>query len=272
MPARAYKPREKALVEGTVKLIYGSIYPYLEGRVFHDLPTLNAAIRVVLEIHNSTPFVGRNYSRREQFEEIERPVLGKLNPIRYELRKSVVLTVMKNGHIRLSQDAHYYSVPCQYIGKKVKVIYTSTEVDIYSNYTCIASHKRSYARFKYTTVDEHRPAHHRYSGDWNPEKFISEAVAIHKDVADYITKVLEHKTYPEQAYKSCAGILSFARRVGAKRLINACRWADSYGLYNYPAIEKILNNRQDELPLPEDDASLQGMPVHENIRGKEYFN
>lgn len=59
MPARAYKPRDKALVEGVVKLIYGSICPYLEGRVFHDLPTLNAAIRVALEIHNSTPFVGR---------------------------------------------------------------------------------------------------------------------------------------------------------------------------------------------------------------------
>ena len=91
-------------------------------------------------------------------------------------------------------------------------------------------------------------------------------------MADYITKVLEYKTYPEQAYKSCAGILSFGRRVGAKRLINAFRWADSYGLYNYPAIEKILNNRQDELPLPEDDAALQDMPQHENIRGKEYFN
>ncbi|WP_455674577.1 IS21 family transposase [Phocaeicola sp.] len=101
MPARAYKPRDKALVEGAVKLIYSSIYPCLEGRVFHDLPTLNAAIRVALEIHNNMSFVGRNYSRREQFEEIERPALGKLNPIRYELRKSTVLTVMKNGHVRL---------------------------------------------------------------------------------------------------------------------------------------------------------------------------
>lgn len=272
MPARAYKPRDKALVEGAVKLIYRSIYPCLEGRVFHDLPTLNSAIRVALEIHNNTPFVGRNYSRREQFEEVERSTLGKLNPICYELRKSAVLTVMKNGHIRLSQDAHYYSVPCQYIGRKVKVVYTSTDVDIYSNYTCIASHKRSYARFKYTTVDEHRPAHHRYTADWNPDKFISEAAAIHKDVADYISKVLENKPYPEQAYRSCAGILSFARRVGPKRLINACRWADSYGLYNYPAIEKILNNRQDEIPLPEDETTLRRIPSHENIRGKEYFN
>lgn len=272
MPARAYKPRDKALVEGAVKLIYRSIYPCLEGRIFHDLPTLNSAIRAALEIHNSPPFAGRNYNRREQFEEVGRSTLGKLNPIRYELRKSAVLTVMKNGHIRLSQDAHYYNILCQYIGRKVKVAYTSTDVDIYSNYTCIASHKRSYARFKYTTVDEHRPAHHRYTADWNPDKFISEAGVIHKDVADYISKVLENKPYPEQAYKSCVGILSFARRVGLQRLINACRWAGSYGLYNYPAIEKILNNRQDEIPLPEDKTTLRRIPSHENIWGKEYFN
>ena len=54
----------------------------------------------------------------------------------------------------------------------------------------------------------------------------------------------------------------------------ACRWASSHGLYNYPAIEEILKNRQDELPLEEneDDNERSDMPSHENIRGKEYYN
>ncbi|KAA6339006.1 hypothetical protein EZS27_013035 [termite gut metagenome] len=86
IPARAYKPRDKALVEGAVKLIYRSIYPKLEGRTFHDLTSINAAIRVALERHNNTPFSGRNYSRREQLEEIERDALRALNPIRYEIK------------------------------------------------------------------------------------------------------------------------------------------------------------------------------------------
>ncbi|KAA6309078.1 hypothetical protein EZS27_039362, partial [termite gut metagenome] len=60
------------------------------------------------------------------------------------------------------------------------------------------------------------------------------------------------------------------RRVGHKHLINACRWADSHGLYNYPAIERILNNRQDEVPL-EEDLSEQSTVSHRNIRGKEYY-
>lgn len=63
IPARAYRPRDKALVEGAVKLIYRSIYLRLEDRVFHNLKSLNAAIRVALEVHNNAPFSGRSYRR-----------------------------------------------------------------------------------------------------------------------------------------------------------------------------------------------------------------
>lgn len=272
IPARAYKPRDKALVEGAVKLIYRSIYLRLEDRVFHDLKSLNAAIRVALEVHNNAPFSGRSYSRRDQFEEIERMTLRGLNPIRYELKTQSIVTVMKNGHVRMSEDAHYYSVPCKYIGKKVKILYTSSLVEIYYRYEKLAEHPRSYARFKYTTDKDHLASHHREYADWNEEKFITEANAIHSDVGIYITKVMESKAHPEQAYKSARGILSFARRVGEKRLINACRWADSYGLYSYPAIDSILSTRQDEVPLEDESALDQEMPIHKNIRGKDYYN
>lgn len=271
IPTRAYKPRDKALVEGAVKLIYRSIYTRLDGRIFHDLGSLNAAIRVALEVHNNTPFSGRDYSRREQFEEIERMYLSGLNPIRYELKKQSVVTVMKNGHIKLSDDHHYYSVPSKYIGNKVKLLYTSLLVEVYYRYEKIAEHPRDYSRYRYTTITDHLASHHRYQTDWCAEKFISEAAVIHPDVASFITKVIESKTHPEQAYKSCTGILSFVRRVGAKRLINACRWAESYGLYNYPAIDKILKNRQDELPLENNTDLNKDTPDHENIRGKEYY-
>lgn len=272
IPARAYKPRDKALVEGAVKLIYRSIYLRLEDRVFHDLKSLNAAIRVALEVHNNAPFSGRSYSRRDQFEEIERMTLRQLNPIRYELKAQRIVTVMKNGHVRMSEDAHYYSVPCKYIGKKVKLLYTSSLVEIYYRYEKLAEHPRSYARFKYTTDKDHLASHHREYTDWSEEKFITEANAIHSNVGIYITKVMESKAHPEQAYKSARGILSFARRVGERRLINACRWADSYGLYSYPAIESILSNGQDQIPLEDETATDNEMPVHKNIRGKDYYN
>ncbi len=131
---RIMKARFYQRVEGAVKLIYTSIYLRLNNRVFHDLKSLNAAIRVALEVHNNAPFSGRSYSRRDQFEEIEHLTLSPLNPISYELKKQALGTVQKNGHVRLSEDAHYYSVPCVHIGKKVKILYTSNKVEVYYHY------------------------------------------------------------------------------------------------------------------------------------------
>lgn len=227
MPARVRKPRDKALVEGAVKLIYRSIYTKLDGREFYDLESLNAAIRVALELHNNALLTGRNYSRREQYEEIERDCMGLLNPVRFELKQRHTATVQKNGYIRL--ERHYYSVPYAHIGKKVNVLYNSTVVEIYLKYEKVAVHKRNYKPYGYTYEPEHQASSQRVIAEWNPEKFLAEAASIHKDVENYIRQVIEAKPYPEQAYKSCRGILSFASRVGRKRLVNACRWASLMG-------------------------------------------
>jgi len=268
IPARAYKPRDKSLVEGAVKLIYKNIYTKLDNRVFYDIERLNAAIRVALEQHNNAPFCGRDYSRRQQFEEIERDVLGKLNPFRYELKEQAIVTVMKNGYVRLSKDVHYYSVPYQYIGKKVKILYTSLEVEVYFCYELIATHKRQIQRYQYSTDPKHLASQHQFLTEWCPESFLKRATAIDDDVASYIAKVLELKPFPEQAYKSCSGILNFARKVGNERLIDACRWADSFGQYSYRAIEEILYKHLDKL---QPEVETPNIPLHDNIRGKEYY-
>lgn len=268
VPARVYKPRDKSLVEGAVKLIYRSIYTRLEGFSFDNLALLNESILPALEMHNNKPFSGRSYSRREQFEEIEREALSALNPIDYQVHKQVMVTVMKNGYIRLGEDIHYYSVPYTYIGKKVKILYTTALVKVYYQYTMIACHERIKSKYHYTTNEDHLASQHRFLTEWSPDKFIQQAQAIHEDVALYISKVLELKPYPEQAYKSCSGILSFARRVGSERLTNACRWAMNLSQYNYPVIEEILRKRLDQLQ-PEQE--LTEIPPHSNIRGREYY-
>lgn len=268
IPARAYKPRDKSLVEGAVKLVYRSIYNKLDNRPFQTLGQLNAAIAPLLEIHNNKLFSGRNYSRREQFEEIEREALGPLNPVGYEVHRQVMVTVMRNGHIRLGEDVHFYGVPYGYIGKKVKLLYTSAAVKVYYSYTMIAFHPRVRTKHHYTTQEDHLAPQHRFISEWTPQNFIRQAEEIHGDVAHYISKVLEHKPHPEQAYKSCSGILNFARRVGTARLRNACVWADNLGQYNYRIIEEILRKQLDQLSAEEQTIEI---PEHGNIRGKEYY-
>ena len=70
--ARVRHPKDKALVENAVKLMYRSVYTDIEGLIFHDLDPLNAAIRASLDTFNSRRMSGREESRCELFEELER--------------------------------------------------------------------------------------------------------------------------------------------------------------------------------------------------------
>jgi transposase len=269
LPARAYRPKDKSLVEGVVKIIYSRIYPFVKQQVHHNLDSLNTAILQSLELHNTGAFKGRNYSRRQQFEELEKHTLKSLPQYRYECKQQLLATVMKNGHVCLGADKHYYSVPYRFIGKRIKLLYTSSQVEIFYKYERIATHSRQYRKYHYTTNNEHLASAHRYLSEWTPEKFIEEATSIHADVASYIIAVIEHKQHPEQAYKSCSGILNLKRKVGSERLINACRRAGSFGIYNYPIVMQILEKKLDQ--INDDDKEELPMPEHHNIRGEDYY-
>ncbi len=274
LPTRAYRPKDKALVEGAVKIIYRRIYFPLKDKHFYSLEELNQAIRVALEAHNTAPFKGRNFSRRQRFEEIEQQELKPLPHFLYELKQQAMATVMKNGHVCLGIDKHYYSVPYQFMGKKVKLLYTASGVEIFYHYECIAKHPRSAKRYHYSTTVGHLASAHQFLSDWTPAKFINQAQNIHTDVRLYIEGIFEHKSYPEQAYKSCAGILQLHRRVGAERLINACRRAQGFGIFNYPIIVQILEKKLDALTVEEQMQQQESieMPNHRNIRGSTYYN
>ena len=270
LPARAYRPRDKALVENAVRIIYTRIYVKVKRQQYFTLQDLNAAILTALEEHNNAPLRGRNYSRRQQFDEVERNTLMPLPELRYELKKHQYATVAKNGHVGLSADKHYYSVPYRFIGKKVKLLYSRSSVEIFYNYERIALHERTKSAYRYTTQKDHMASTHRFVSEWTPERFTSWAAGIHEDVRLYVLKVLDRKQHPEQAYKSCMGILGFAKKVGNDRLIKACQRALGYGAYNYKTIQKILERELDLRDAPDETDQLQ-MPFHDNIRGENYY-
>ncbi len=270
LPARPHHPRDKALVESAVRIMYTRIYPKVKRKEHFTLEELNATIRILLdEEYNKIALTGRNYGRRQQFEEIERAALQPLPALRYELKKHVYVTVMKNGHVSLAEDKHYYSAPFRFIGKKVKLMYSRHTVEVCYGNERIAIHKRLKSPYNYTTEKEHLASAHRFVSDWTPEFFLSWADKIHEDVKLYILKVLDRKQHPEQAYKSCVGILGLGKKAGHERLIKACQRALGYGMYNYKTIQKILEKGLDTNDIEENEQLA--MPLHDNIRGEEYY-
>jgi transposase len=233
LPAAPYKPKHKALVEGAVKILYRSLYSVVNRRTWSSLEALNSAIREALEAYNNRPMKGRPYSRRQMFEETERQALNPLPEKRYELKRRYVATVMKNNYVCLAEDKHYYSVPYRFIGKKVTLLYGESEVEVFHRYERIACHKRNRRPFGHTTVNEHMASQHQFLSDWNPDTFIERAEAVGPETKQYIIQLLNTRQHPEQTYRSCQGVLSYAARVGKERLNNACRRALQYGDYGY---------------------------------------
>jgi hypothetical protein len=117
---------------------------------------------------------------------------------------------------------------------------------------------------------EHLPSEHQFISEWNPDKFLNWADRIDPAVKAYIYQILEAKRYPEQAYRSCVGILSQEKKVGRQRLIDAVNRASYYGIYNYKIIDRILKGGLDRLK-PDVTQEQTRLPFHGNIRGKQHY-
>jgi transposase len=268
LPARSGKPRDKALVEGAVNILYNRVYAPLRNQVFHRLDELNTAILERVDAHNQMLFSGKEYSRRTRFEAYEQAQLMPLPTTVYQIKHHLVARVQKNCHVLLSEDKHYYSVPYRYVGKRVRLIYTQSSVEIYAHYERIAVHLRCLGRYHYSTIKEHLPSTQQWVSEWNPASFIRWAGRIGPQTQQAVEAVLGGQVHPEQAYKSCQGILSLEKKVGVERLERACERALCYQSVSYKVIRSILERGLDT--LPESTPALI-IPTHENIRGSAAY-
>lgn len=269
LPARPYKPQDKSLVEGSVKIVYNRVYAPLRNRVFNSLEELNYAIREQLELLNNRTMKTYQRSRSELFNEIEKNTLQELPIERYTPRSFKRLKVKPNYHVYLSEDRCNYSVPHQYRGKQVELRYTFKTLEIYSNNERIALHKRS--SNEYSTIRSHMPASHVFYEEWSDITFLGKAEKLGVNIYQAIKIVLKRNVHPEQNYKVCAGILKLAKEYGPPRLDKACRRAILLDSVSVKRIRNILANKAEE--LYEDNKSRQHsiLEDHSNIRGPQYY-
>lgn len=271
LPARPNHPKDKPLVENAVKIVYSWIFARIRNEEFFSLSDLNKRICELLEEYNNKPMQRPKISRRALFNEIEKDVLKPLPKELYEIRHYKRLKVQFNYHVYLSEDKHYYSVPYRARGKYVDLFFTAKTVEIYENNTRIAIHTRNRKVNGYTTLKEHMPHNHQWIADWSSDRFIKWATNLGLPVKDVIETVLLSKDHPEQAYKTCLGILNLAKKYSTERLVKACERALRYESCSCKAIENILKNNMEVLNDEEPDL-FERLPDHENIRGINYYN
>jgi hypothetical protein len=177
-------------------------------------------------------------------------------------------TVQKNNHVFISEDRHYYSVPHQYIGKKVELRYNETLLEVYSASSRIATHPRSNKSAGFSTTPSHMPENHQFMQGWNMDHFLSWAKATDLVIHGYVETVFAQRPHPEQACRSCWGIQRLGEIYGTDRLRNACIRATAFEQYGYKILESILKQNLDQ---QDPEEQQQCLPLHDNLRGATYY-
>jgi transposase len=260
VPARPHAPTDKAPVEAAVQIIERRIIAKLRHSLFFSLEELNEAVHVELEGLNDQPFQKQPGSRRSVFESTELHELCSLPSRRYEYAQFKQAKAGFDYHVALDKS-HYYSVPYQFSGREVLIRSTSHTVEVFCEGERIACHVRNMdTRKRFITEPSHMPESHHAVADWSPERFISWAAKTGEKTRAYIAWLLERKEHPQQAFRTCAGILRIGATVTPEWMEKACEYAVAHNVYSYACFIKLLENRKVEKPL-----------AHENLRGKDYF-
>jgi transposase len=268
---RPYKPRDKAMVEKCVNIVYTHIYAPLRNGTFTSLRELNHSIYEQLQLLNNKHYKGSSYSRRQLYEQYENDLLKTLPAEPFTLKKCIVATVQRNYHVQLTETHHYYSVPYSYAGKKVKVLYDNKTVEIYYDYNRIALHTRSHLNRAYNTIAEHMPSNHQVVLNikgWTKADMLAKAQQVGTHTAQTVEHILSSSIYPEQNYKSCHGLLMLQKTYGTDRLEAACARALKATRINYTIIKNILHHGLDKQTTLFDNHPL---PDHDNIRGADNY-
>ena len=268
VPARPYKPRDKAKVEVAVQIATRWIIAKLRNGKFFTLSELNTAIRECLTTLNERVTRHLGTSRRGLFEAIECSALRPLPAEPFVFAEWKECRAGLDYHVEV--DGHYYSVPHTLLRQKMWARFTARTVEVFHNGSRVAAHVRSSSNRRHTTVREHMPSSHQRYAEWTPARLQRQATEIGPKTSALVEIIMRERTHPEQGFRACVGIMRHLKAYGAERLEAACDRTLAIGARSYSSVTSILKNNLDR----KRPASATDGPaiVHSNIRGSDYFH
>jgi transposase len=270
VPARPYKPRDKAKVEVAVQVVQRWVLARLRNETFFSIESLNLRIRELLDELNSRPMKKLGgISRRDLFERVERPALRPLPSPAYEYAEWHQKTLNTDYHVEI--DKHWYSAPSRLAHEEIWARVTAQTVELLHLGERVASHRRSFVPYKHTTDPAHMPeAHRRHAA--GPDGVLQWAETVGPMATAMVKRLLDANPVREQGWRSARGLQRIGEKYGAARTEQACGSALRFGARSYKPVERLLALGREGVGLHDDDAAEAAGIPHENLRGPDYYH
>ena len=267
LPARPYRPRDKAKVEAGVRFAQSYILGRMRHQTLFSLAEANRAIAQVLDRMNGHVMRRLGLSRSDLFASIERAALRSLPASDYEFADWRFARVGVDYHVEV--DGFYYSVPHALIRAQVDVRITNRTIEVFHRSQRVAAHQRRYGGPRHGTDPEHMPSAHRRYAAWSPERFQRWARAIGPNTEGLVVAVLANRPHPEQGFRSCLGVLRLFRGLDPARAEAVAARALAIGALSYKSVASILENNLDRVAQATESGAVI---AHQNVRGPGYFH
>lgn len=273
MPTRGYKPKDKAHVELSVKLVQRWILARLRHFTFYSIAELNIQIEKLLPLYLDKEMKHLKTTRRAMFTSIDKPALLPLPATRYEYKEFKLLKVSKDYHIQLEHN--FYSVPYQLIGKKVEVWFSAKTVSITYEGKTVATHPKLFHKGAYSTHKEHMASSHKKYLEWSPGKIMNWGLSVGSQTAKLFKNIMDSRPHPEMGFRTCLGIIREYQKYQEKEytpehleIISTLALSKHY--YKVSQVKNLLKSYQPK--ESDEEASLVALTTHDNIRGAAYFS
>lgn len=268
IPARPYKPRDKAKVEKAVQEVERQVLAPLRHENFGTLSDLNAAIGERIKLLNERVMHGYGVSRRVLFEQVDQSALLPLPTQPFVFAKWKQAKVNLDYHIEV--ERHYYSVPYWFVQQSVNVKMTEQMIEVFHDGKRIAAHERGRLLHRHTTLADHMPPEHWAYKRQSKERFVAWAQQVGVHTTRQVEAMFERKDHEEQAFRTVRGLQALVSQYGSARVEAACRRANTFGIVSLRRIRSMLQTQMDKDPLPS-EPPLMGVIDHANLRGSHYY-
>lgn len=244
-PARPYHPKDKPIVENSVRYVRERFF---KGETFIDLD--DVARRALVwcrdiagrRIHGTTRSVPI-----EIFEAEEKAALLPLTAERFDTPRWGQCKVHPDHHVRF--DHALYSLPTRWIGCGVDVRADRALVRIYSRGDLIKTHPRQKRGGRSTDFTDYPEGRAPYAMRW-PDFYRHKARELGSAAGDFTDKLLEGE-FPWSRLRQAQKLLGLADRYGAGRLDAACRRALDFDLVDVHRVKRILEQGLESDTTPE---------------------
>jgi len=194
VPARPGHAKDKAVVEGLVKILMRYVRFRHRRQRFTSLAQINQAIGDCTERINARPHSRFGVSRRERFETIEKAALKPLPAIEFDIGEWKNAKLHPDCYVQI--ESVYYSAPHIHRGKMLRVKLTEHHVEIFLELERLAVHPRSrHKDGRRTKIDAHFPPASQAYYEATPQKLLSQARFIHQELHQLVVDLFNADVY-----------------------------------------------------------------------------